>query len=165
MTPPPTGRILATPAGHDLVLERTFRADVEDVWASITESERTARWFASWTGEAGVGRTLRYRMEHEEGRPEAELTIEACDPPHHLAVRTVDEHGGWHLEARLVQEGDTTTLTFTHHLEPSDRAEHLGPGWEYYLDLLVASREGRALPPWEDYFPAQQDHYRDLAPG
>jgi len=28
-------------------MSRTFRAPIEDVWASLTESERTVRWFGS----------------------------------------------------------------------------------------------------------------------
>ena len=99
--PRPTGRLEATKDGRDLVLERTFRAGIEDVWASITESERTARWFASWTGEAGPGKTIRYRLEFEEGKPEADMRIDACEPPQHLAVRSIDEFGAWRLEAVL----------------------------------------------------------------
>ena len=53
MPPIPTGRLIPTPSGRDLVLTRVFDADIDDVWASITESDRTARWFASWTGDAG----------------------------------------------------------------------------------------------------------------
>jgi uncharacterized protein YndB with AHSA1/START domain len=68
--PTPTGRIVRTAEGRDLVLTRSFRAPIEDVWASITESERTARWFASWSGEPGPGRTIRYRLSFEEGTPE-----------------------------------------------------------------------------------------------
>ena len=58
MNPTPTGQVLRTPDGRDLVIRRTFRAPIEDVWASVTESERTARWFGSWTGEPGPGRTI-----------------------------------------------------------------------------------------------------------
>jgi uncharacterized protein YndB with AHSA1/START domain len=46
MNPTPTGHLIKSVDGRDLVLTRTFRAPIDDVWASITESERTARWFA-----------------------------------------------------------------------------------------------------------------------
>ena len=39
MSPTPTGRLF----GNDLVLTRTFRAPVSDVWASLTDPERTVR--------------------------------------------------------------------------------------------------------------------------
>ncbi|BCJ55705.1 hypothetical protein Asp14428_71800 [Actinoplanes sp. NBRC 14428] len=86
----PTGRLL----GNDLVLTRTFRAPVEDVWASITDPARTARWFGPWEGEAGVGRTVKVQMAHEEGRPWMDMVIDACEPPHRLAISAGGEPGG-----------------------------------------------------------------------
>ncbi len=163
MNPRPTGRLLPTADGRDLVLTRTFRADIEDVWASITESERTARWFASWSGEAAVGASIRYRLEFEEGSPEGDMRIDACEPPHHLAVSTIDEYGTWRLEARLRREGDVTMLDLVHHLDDDTDLGSTGPGWEYYLDMLVASREGTGQPDFDDYYPAQQPYYEALA--
>jgi uncharacterized protein YndB with AHSA1/START domain len=159
----PTGILRRTPDGRDLVLIREFRADIEDVWASITEPERTARWFASWTGDPGPGRTIRYRMVFEgEDPPESEMRIDACDPPYHLAVSATDDFGTWRLEARLRQDGEVTTLEFVHHLDERANPGEVGPGWEYYLDQLVASRDGSPLPNFDGYFPAQQAHYEHL---
>lgn len=165
MTPRPTGTILFTDEARDLVLTRTFRADVEDVWASITEPERTARWFGSWSGDAAPGKTIRFRPGFEEGAPENDMVIDACEPPRHLAVTTIDDSGSWHLEARLEQSGNTTTLTFTHHLDDNTDAGSIGPGWEYYLDMLVASRDGTPLPNFDDYYPAQQAYYESFTAG
>jgi uncharacterized protein YndB with AHSA1/START domain len=165
MTPTPTGRLFGTAEGRDLVLTRTFRAPIEDVWASITESERTARWFASWTGEAGPGRVIRYTLEFEEGRPSGEMTIDACEAPDHLAVSSSDDYGTWHLEARLAEEAGVTTLTFTQHMDEGEDVGSVGPGWEYYLDMLVASRDGGPTPSFEDYYPAQKTYYEDQASG
>ena len=164
MTPTPTGRILPTADGRDLVLTRSFRAPIEDVWASITEPERTARWFASWSGNPGPGRTIRYRLEFEEGTPEGDMTIDACDPPRHLAVSTRDEYGTWRLEATLTEDRDTTVLTFVQHLDPGAKAGEVGPGWEYYLDRLVASRDGGPAPDFEDYYPGQAEYYERQEP-
>ena len=36
------------------------------------------------------------------------------------------------------------------------------PGWEYYLDLLVAARDGGPTPEWDDYYPAQKGYYEAL---
>jgi uncharacterized protein YndB with AHSA1/START domain len=163
MTPRPTGRLVRTDDGRDLVLTRTFRADIDDVWASITESEWTARWFASWSGDCAAGATIRYRLSFEEGAPEGNMRIDACEPPHRLAVSTVDEFGTWRLEARLNQSGEITTLELIHHLEDETDVGSTGPGWEYYLDLLVASRDGTPRPEFDDYYPAQQAYYESLA--
>jgi uncharacterized protein YndB with AHSA1/START domain len=162
MTPEPGGRLQPTAEGRDLVLTRSFRASIEDVWGSITESERTARWFASWTGEPGAGKTIRYRMSFEGEAPEADMLIEVCEPPHHLAVATRDEYGGWHLEAKLVEVDGVTELTFVHHLEDEVNVGEVGPGWEYYLDMLVASRGDDQVPDFDDYFPGQQAYYEGL---
>jgi uncharacterized protein YndB with AHSA1/START domain len=162
MTPPPTGQLLPTPEGRDLVLTRSFAAPIEDVWASITESERTARWFASWTGDAGPGKTIRYKLGFEGDAPEADMTIDACEPPHHLAVSTSDDFGTWRLEARLAESDGVTELRFVHHLDDGADVGSIGPGWEYYLDMLAASRDERELPDFDDYYPAQKGYYESL---
>jgi uncharacterized protein YndB with AHSA1/START domain len=164
MEPQPSGRLLATKDGRDLVLERSLRAEIDDVWAEFTDPERTARWFASWNGNPAPGDKVSYRMVFEQGEPEAEMWIDVCDPPHHLAVRSVDEHGSWRLEVRLRQAGELTTLELVHHLDESARPGLVGPGWEYYLDMLVAARARQPLPNFDDYFPAQQAYYEALVP-
>ncbi len=165
MNPTPTGRLLRTVGGRDLVLTRTFCAPIEDVWASITEPERTARWFGPWSGEPGPGRTIHFTMAFEEGASAEhtmEMTIVACDAPRHLAVHSEDEHGSWQLEAHLSEADGVTELRFTHHLDDRANVGDLGPGWEYYLDKLVASREGRPAPGFDAYYPAQKEFYLGL---
>lgn len=164
MNPSPTGRLVRTPTGRDLVLTRTFRAGIEDVWASITEPERTARWFASWSGDAAPGKTIRYRMVFEEGDAESEMLIEACEPPRHLAVSAEEATLRWHLEARLHEENGVTTLELVHHLADGVGVGSVGPGWEFYLDMLVAARDDTERPSFDDYFPAQQPYYEGLTP-
>lgn len=165
MNPTPTGRILRTPAGRDLVLLRSFRAPIEDVWASITEPDRTARWFGRWWGEPGAGRTIHYSMAFEEGGAEMRMpmTIDACEPPRHLAVSAVDEWGSWFLETHLTERDGVTELRFVQHLDEKTEVGSTGPGWEYYLDNLVASREGGPMPVFGDYYPAQKEYYLALA--
>jgi uncharacterized protein YndB with AHSA1/START domain len=162
MNSTPSGRLIRTPEGRDLVIVRTFRAPIEDVWASITEPERTARWFGPWWGEGGAGRTIRFAMAFEEGSPEAEMLIEACEPPRHLAVRSVDAAGLWILEVHLSEQDGVTELRFTQHLDAATDVGSVGPGWEYYLDNLVASRTGVPLPAFSDYYPSQRDYYLNL---
>ncbi|XTZ14370.1 SRPBCC family protein [Micromonospora echinospora] len=158
----PVGRLFRTDAGRDLVLTRAFRAPVEDVWASLTEPERTARWFGPWEGEPGVGRTIRVQMAYEEGEPWCDMLIQACEPPRRLAVATLDEQGSWRLEMLLAEADGVTELRFTHHLDTEEAIGEVGPGWEYYLDLLVASRDGTALPDFGDYYPAMKSFYDGL---
>lgn len=163
MRPIPTGTVVPTDDGLDLVLTRTYRAPIDDVWASITESERTARWFGPWHGDAAPGATITVTMTAEEGDPEGEAVIEACDPPYRLALSFVDEAGTWNLEAQLSESDGTTELRLIHHLPAEADPSDAGPGWEYYLDRLTASREDAPLPDFADYEPAQRAYYERLA--
>ncbi|WP_210574953.1 SRPBCC family protein [Streptomyces sp. GESEQ-4] len=167
MTPTPTGRLVRTPAGFDLILTRSYRAPVDDVWASVTESERTARWFGPWRGEAAPGRTVEVQMVFEEEAPWSSLLIEACEPPHRLAASTEDEAGSWSLEL-LLAEGEaentgTTELRLVHHLTSTEHLGSTGPGWEYYLDMLTAARTDGDRPDFGDYYPAQKAYFESLS--
>ena len=155
MSPTPTGRLFGT----DLVLTRTFRAPVADVWASLTDPERTARWFGPWQGEAGAGSAIKVQMVHEEGQPWMDMTIDACEPPHRLAVSSADEHGSWHMDMALTESAGVTELRFTQHLTDTEGVGELGPGWEFYLDALVASRDGTLTPSFDDYYPSMKEHF------
>lgn len=155
MTRRPTGRI----AGNDLILTRSFRAPIEDVWTSVTDPESTARWFGPWEGEPGPGKVIRVQMVYEKGKPWTTATIDRCEPPRHLAITTNDAYGKWKLEVTLEQQGDTTVLTFVHRDIDRSMAGEVGPGWEYYLDNLVAARANEPLPTFEEYYPAQKDYY------
>lgn len=159
----PTGRLFPTSTGTDLVLSRTFRAPAQDVWASLTESERTARWFGPWEGDAAPGRTVKVQMVFEEEAPWMEIRIDACEPPARLAVSTADESGVWRLEVLLSETGGTTELRLVHHLDTSDRVCDIGPGWEYYLDMFVAARTGETLPTFDEYYPAMKPYFDELS--
>ncbi|GAB2633901.1 SRPBCC family protein [Nocardia goodfellowii] len=168
MTKQPTGLLLATDAGHDLILTRTYRAPIGDVWASLTEPDRTARWYGPWTGEAAPGRNIKVQLSFEEGRPWTEMRVEACEPPHRLAVSATDEAGSWLLEVLLTEQNGTTEFRFIQHLadDKLDMAPQVGPGWEYYLDMFEAAHTGSASrPDFGDYYPAMAQYYEDLVRG
>jgi len=155
MSPTPTGRLF----GIDLVLTRTFHAPVDDVWASITESDRTARWFGPWKGDPGVGHTIQVQMIHEEGQPWMDLTIDMCEPPRLLALSSQGQHGSWHMEIELTETAGVTELRFTHHLTDTDGVGEVGSGWEFYLDALVAARAGQSTPDFNDYYPSMKEYF------
>lgn len=155
MRPTPTGRLF----GDDLVLTRTFRAPMTDVWASLTDPVRTERWFGPWQGDPAPGHTIKVQLAHEEGKPWIDMTIDACEPPRRLALSAVDENGSWHLDLVLAESGGVTELRFTQHMtDPADVGQ-VGPGWEYYLDALVAARDGRPMPTFDDYYPSMKEHF------
>ncbi|HEX6588637.1 MAG TPA: SRPBCC family protein [Longimicrobiales bacterium] len=169
MKPTPTGRVQRTAQGRDIVLTRTFRAPIEDVWASVTESERTARWFGPWEGRGAPGETIRYWMafeqQPEEGPAWSEMTIDACDAPRLLELSAATDYGSWSFTLELEERDGVTELRFTHHVDATLDVGSFGPGWEYYLDNLVASRDGAARPDFADYYPSMKDHYAAQATG
>ncbi len=158
----PTGILRRTSQGVDLELSRTFHAPREDVWASLTESDRTARWYGPW--ERLSENAVRVQMVHEDGEPWSEMTVDACAEPTHLAVSMPEDEGGWKLEVILDESGGTTILHLVHHLTGTAGVGDIGPGWEYYLDMLIASRDRRPMPKFDDYYPAQENYYASLVP-
>lgn len=156
----PNGKVKRTEQGVDLVIERRFKGTLEDVWQSVTHPESTARWIGPWRGEPGAGNSVTLTMSFEEGAPDCAVHIDVCDAPHHLAVRTEDSSGGWFLEAHLEQAGDGEVLMrFVHHVEEPTLVGDAGPGWEYYLDRLVASRDESSMPTFGEYYPSQREYF------
>lgn len=166
MSPSPTGR-RETRDGHDsVVLDRTFHAPIASVWAAITESDRLARWVGTWTGDPTTGSVLfRMNAEGDDIEPET-FTIHECDPPHRISLtsQVVGQENVFHFLVELTEVAGTTTLTFSQSVPDPEMAAGVGPGWEYYLDRLVAAETGAdvAALAFDDYFPAQSEYYRAL---
>jgi uncharacterized protein YndB with AHSA1/START domain len=159
MTNPPTGRLVPAADGTRLVVSRTFRAPIEDVWASVTEPDRTARWFGTWKGDAAPGRMIKVQMGFEEQAPWLDKRIDVCDPPHRLALS--NESGGMRIELLLSHADGLTELQLVHNLDPGDEVGDYGPGWEYYLDMLAAARDDLPTPTFDDYW-SMKPYYEAL---
>jgi len=160
MTNQPNGQLVHTTDGMELMVRRTFRASIEDVWASVTEPDRTARWFGTWTGDAVPGRMIKVQMGVEDTAPWLDKRIEACEPPRRLAL--ANESGAMRIELLLSHSEGDTEIRLVHHLDPTDEIGAYGPGWEYYLDMLVAARADLPRPNLDDYFPAMKRYYEAL---
>ncbi len=158
MTSTPTARLFGT----DLVLTRSFRAPAGDVWDSVTDPARTARWFGPWEGDAAPGRTIKVQMAYEDPAGWMDMRIDACEPPRRLALSARDESGNRLIELLLGERDGVTELRFVQHLETTDGIGEIGPGWEYYLDMLVAARDGTPRPSFDDYYPAMQPYFEGL---
>jgi uncharacterized protein YndB with AHSA1/START domain len=165
MTPRPTGRLEQRHGTHHVVVERTFKAPIEDVWAAVTEPERLERWIGTWSGDPASG-AVDFRMTAEGAdAPEERMGIDVCDPPRHLALTSSVGDATWQLELRLREEGGTTVLEFSQASLDPQEGESVGPGWEYYLDRLVAAETGgdpASIDFDADYYPAMTPYYRAL---
>ncbi|WP_127125142.1 SRPBCC family protein [Georgenia sp. SYP-B2076] len=160
--PRPTGTLTQAPAGRVLSLRRTLADPPETVWATLTESDRTARWFGSWTGTPGAGNTIQVAMSFEEGSDPVDVRIVACEAPRHLEMTVDNPAGGWHLEVWLTGSDGGTSVELVHHLPEDAPVAEIGPGWEYYLDNFVAAHTGGPAVSFDDYYPAQRDYYAGL---
>lgn len=148
-----------------MILTRTFRAPIEDVWAAVTEPDRMARWIGTWNGDPASGSVL-FRMTAEgDNASEQSWHIKVCEPPHTLSVHASDESGIWDLDLHLDEQHGITTLEFTQLIHDPSTLEMIGPGWEYYLDRLVAAETGKdpaAIDFERDYYPALSAHYASI---
>jgi uncharacterized protein YndB with AHSA1/START domain len=158
----PTGRITTDGDRRVLTIVREFRAPIEDVWAAVTDPERLARWIGTWTGDPASG-SVGFTMTAEGATEPEDMEIRECDPPHVLRVTSSTAMGQWFLDLVLEERDGVTLLTFSQpDLDPAS-ADSVGPGWEYYLDRLVAAETGAdvgAVDFERDYYPAMQEHYR-----
>ncbi len=67
------------------------------------------------------------------------------------------------LELRLEPVDDGCELEFVQHAVDRERFGEIGPGWEHYLDKLVASRDDGPAPRFDSYYPAQEAYFLGLA--
>ena len=166
MSATPTGFLTRRAASDFLTWERTFDRPVADVWSAVTDSERLSRWIGTWTGDPDEG-FVQFSMnaEGDEASEPARYELPGCEEPRLLRVTSVSEWGSWVLALELTESGGTTTLTFTHLVDDVASIENIGPGWEYYLDRLVVAEGGgdATTVDWDDYYPAQREHYLALA--
>lgn len=166
-TPTPTGKRRDLPDGTYCEWTRTFRAPIDAVWAAVTEPERLARWLGTWTGDPASG-DVRFQMLFEgDDMPSELFHIEECVPPQRLRITTSMPYDGenpehWRLALDLSEDAGVTTLVFRQDLPDVTMAENVGPGWDYYLDRLVAAEAGLdvAAVDFDDYFPVLTEHYR-----
>jgi uncharacterized protein YndB with AHSA1/START domain len=147
-----------------IVLPRTFRMPRDEVWKAVTEPERLERWIGTWSGDPAEGR-VSFRMTAEgEDIPANDYVITGCRPTEHLGLEA--DAAGMHFELRLdlSEEDGVTTQLFAQRMTDAETASSVGPGWEYYLDRLVAAETGGDVAgvTWDDYYPALADDYRAL---
>jgi uncharacterized protein YndB with AHSA1/START domain len=159
----PAGLVVEDAEGVRLEYVREWDVPVDEVWSAVTDSDRLGRWFGRWTGDPASG-TVQMTLtgEGDDAAPEP-VTIDACEPPHRLAVTTgaPDAERRWPLEVTLAAAASGgTTLRFVHRLGPDDDVPSTGVGWHYYLDRLDAVvRDEPPTEAWDDYYPALEDRY------
>lgn len=162
MLPQPTGRLVRKEDGVYVVLDRIFKAPIEEVWSYFSRSPRLAEWVGEYKGLPSTG-AVRFRMNAEGDAAEWEdVTILECVAPHRLAADIGPAGNSWRMYVHLTEASGHTTVTFAQRLRSISEEASIGVGWDYYLDRLVAARSGKPMPDWADYHPAMLEHYQKL---
>ena len=162
MMPQPTGRLVRKDDGVYVVLDRIFKAPIEDVWSYFSRSPRLAEWIGELTGTPSTG-AARFRMNAEGNEAEWEnVTILECDSPHRFAADIGPSGTSRRVYVHLTEASGHTTVTLGQRLRSLTDEAAIGVGWDYYFDRLIAARSGKPMPAWSDYYPLFLEHYENL---
>ena len=159
----PLGEVRRDPdGGRALIFNRSYDYPIDHVWSALTDSDRLARWYGSYEGEAGVGGTVYLTMTAEEdaGGEPATVHIVECEPPHRLTVDIVENERTWRIGLTLLEDSGTTSLIFEQSIPPEMETSDVGTGWHWYLDRLTAAVSGNPMPKWDDYHPFLASAYQ-----
>ncbi|MEJ3405302.1 SRPBCC domain-containing protein [Rathayibacter sp. YIM 133350] len=159
----PTGRLAQRDDGLYLLIDRLFTAPIEDVWHSLTNPTAMEGWIGTYTGNPATG-GVKFLMTAEPEAGWQYVSIMECAPPRRFLASAQKGDGEWRIFCHLREAGGMTTLTLGQRLTSAAEAKTIGPGWDYYLDRLIAAREGRPHPDWSHYYPAHADYYGALLP-
>lgn len=107
---------------RSVILSQTYPYAAAEVWHAITTADRIARWIGGQvTGELHLGG--RYQIEHN-----AAGTVLACEEPRHLRVSWEFGGGTSWVDAGLVEQDGSTTLTIEHAAVVGPHWTEFGPG-------------------------------------
>jgi uncharacterized protein YndB with AHSA1/START domain len=117
-----------------MVYEEVYDTDPDDLWEAITTPERLGRWMAHFTGELRLGG--RWQVASDDDGPWGGGEVTACERPTGFATT-------WHstgeepteLTVRLEPVAGGTRLVLDH---VGVQSLFYGPGWQTYLERLVA---------------------------
>lgn len=157
----PNGRVVRDADGLELIVERTVDAPAQEVWDWLTLPKHLELWIGTWEGTPGVGKVISFTMTAEPGAEPEPVTIQVCQPANHFLADLGNQ--GWRIGFSLAEIGATTIIFFTQRLANAADAASIGPGWEYYLDRMIAARSGNPVPIWDDYYPAFAPYYTRVA--
>ena len=127
-------RLTAIGLGHSVRLRRRFDAQIEAVWAAITEPARLEMWEGKVSGSLRVGGE--YELEGNSHGP-----ILACRKPYHFAVIWDSTGAPTELDVRLAEAPDGGTLLELEHVAviPDEYVAGVGQfasNWELGMYLL-----------------------------
>lgn len=138
-----------------LVLERKLPGSKETSWRAITDSALLDRFIGRWEGDPSSGE-VSFFMTAEGSTEASPYRIVECSSPEKLVVESDFMGTVWHLSLTLREDGEASVLRFAQRIDEGINLADVGPGWEYYLDRLVAVESGESTDSivWDDYYPS-----------
>ena len=158
-----TGRVVRDAIGLELIVQRRLPLAAVEAWEWVTAPARLKKWMGTLKGKASVGATLQLTMTAEAGKPTEPIEVIECDPQRRFVVEQRSGDQTWRLRISLAETDAGTTVFLGHRLENARLAGEVGPGWEYYLDRLVAAVGGDPMPDFADYYPQQKPYFERIA--
>jgi hypothetical protein len=163
-----TGRVVRDAVGLELIVQRKLPMDAAEAWEWVTAPARLKKWIGTLKGRPAVGATLQLTMTAEDGSPAEALEIIECEPGLRYVVEQATGGEVWRLRISLAETTNIagepiTTVFLGHRLDNARLAGTVGPGWEWYLDRLVAATRGDAMPDFADYYPQQRPYFERIA--
>lgn len=127
-----------------LIIERSYNAPIQKVWAAITEKDQMKKWYFEFDEfKAEKGFKAQFTGGDDKVQYLHEFEILECDPPNKLSHSWIyPEYEGYSvLTWELTAEGDAKThVKLTHQgLEsfpqqnPNFRRESFTQGWTYFI--------------------------------
>ena len=142
-------------------VEDVYPTGIDDLWEAITHPDRLRRWIADVAGDLRVGGEFTARFTSGW---EGSGTVEICEAPHHLRVRTHEPgEDATTMEAVLTAEGEKTRLVIEERGLPLEEYADHGAGWQAHAEDLAAHLEGREPGSWVDRWRELSAAYLELA--
>jgi uncharacterized protein YndB with AHSA1/START domain len=140
-------------------MEDHFDTDVEDLWSTLTDPSRLARWVAEVNGDLRLGGEFRARFTSGWEGPGR---VDVCEPPRRLLV-TMDpgQDDQTVIEAEIVPDGDQSRLVLEERGLPLDEASAHGAGWQVHIEDLAAYPAGRPTADWQTRWTELTPAYRE----
>lgn len=156
------GSLHAADAGGSVRVDVLLPADVEAVWAALTDGARLAQWLGELDGDLRPGGRVQARFFATGW--EGTITVQVCERPVRLQLLT--ESSGEPdcvMSVTLGPEGEQTALAFEDSGLPLDQLAAYGAGDQVLVEDLAAYLAGRgradARARWQELHP----QYRERA--
>ncbi len=142
-------------------IEDRLDAGAERVWSALTDPARLEAWLGDVQGDLRAGGTFHARFSASGW--EGTGSVESCEPPHRLLVRTTDaEDASVHvIEVVLTADGDGTRLVLEERGMPVEQLPAYGAGVQIHVedlaDHLAGTGRRDAGPRFDGLFAAYRD--------